>query len=124
MIMPNDLPKEALDDPFRPPPEPCAVRCLHCGMEYSSSEITWKSSPEGGGFWCCPTDGCGGMGFSFDIFPLDSDIWLQGEDLDEAQELEIEQGPEDLMESPPAQDEDDDEEDGEGLGGLNASDNN
>lgn len=120
MIMPNDLPKEALDDPFRPPLEPCAVRCLHCNMEYSSSEITWRSSP-GGGFWCCPTDGCGGMGFNFDIFPLDSDIWQQGEDLDEDEDIDIEQGPDDRIEPPPHGEGLDDED---GLGGLDAGDNN
>lgn len=70
----SDLPKGAVDDPFCPPEQPCQVRCLHCGQEYSSDRIIWR--PEGDqGFWCCPVEGCGGMGFGFDIFPVDAGIW-------------------------------------------------
>ena len=59
---------EAREDPFRPPQEPCEVFCLHCGKEYSSDKIRWKHRG-GEGFWCCPTPGCGGVGYQFDIFP-------------------------------------------------------
>ena len=46
------LPREALEDPFRPPEEPCLVRCLHCGQEYPSSRMIWRD-----GFWRCPVAG-------------------------------------------------------------------
>jgi len=59
------LSREASDDPFGPPEEPLQVQCLHCGGEYCSSEIVWRD-----GFWCCPTPGCDGVGFTFDIFPV------------------------------------------------------
>lgn len=69
------------DDPFGPPKEPIAVFCLHCGEEFESWQIVWKPRPnEFGeatdsmqGDWCCPTDGCDGVGFGFDIFPCDKD---------------------------------------------------
>jgi len=64
------LPREAMDDPFRPPEEPCRVRCLHCDQEYSSAQIVWRD-----GFWSCPVEGCGGAGYQFDIHPLDSPLW-------------------------------------------------
>ncbi len=120
MIMPNDLPKEALEDPFRPPLVPCAVRCLHCNMEYSSSEIAWRSNPDGGGFWCCPTDGCGGMGFNFDIFPLDSDLWEQDDEDEDEDDIEIEPE-EDLLD---VEAEDNDEDDDEFDDGLHPGGNN
>ncbi len=63
------LPIEAREDPFRPPPEPCDVFCLHCGKEFSSDKIRWKRWGEEG-FWCCPTPGCDGVGYQFDIFPV------------------------------------------------------
>ena len=63
------LPKEALEDPFRPPRRACDVFCLHCGKQYSSDKMRWKRSG-GKGFWCCPTHGCDGVGFQFAIFPL------------------------------------------------------
>ena len=76
------LPKEALDDPFRPPEEPCIARCLHCGQEYSSDQIFWD-----GEFWSCPVEGCGGAGYQFDIHPLDSPLWGGDEDEDENGEM-------------------------------------
>ena len=73
-----ELPKEAVEDPFRPPDEPCMVRCLHCGQEYLSSQIVWRD-----GFWMCPVEGCGGAGYQFDIHPLDSSLWGGDEEEDE-----------------------------------------
>jgi len=66
------------NDPFRPPAIPTEVHCLHCNEEYESYLIKWvphdeKNSEEG--FWCCPTPGCDGKGFGFDIFPTDPD-WI------------------------------------------------
>ncbi len=63
------LPKEAVEDPFRPPSKPCDVFCLHCGKEFSSDKIRWERRGKEG-FWCCPTPGCDGAGYKFDIFPV------------------------------------------------------
>jgi hypothetical protein len=64
-------------DPFRPPAIPTEVGCLHCGQEYDSYLIEWRVETDDAGnqmgFWCCPTPGCGGRGFGFDIFPTDPD---------------------------------------------------
>jgi hypothetical protein len=53
------------------------VECIHCGEEYDSFRIEWRVEPDADGkshgFWCCPMPGCGGMGFGFDIFPVDPD---------------------------------------------------
>lgn len=65
-----DLPKQAMEDPFKPPKDPCQVECIHCGNVYSSSEIVWVGSEEGG-FWRCPIGDCDGAGFGFDIYPTD-----------------------------------------------------
>lgn len=64
------------DDPFRPPDIPTEVECIHCGEEYESYLIRWVPNDERNpddGFWCCPTPGCDGVGFCFDIFPTDPD---------------------------------------------------
>ncbi|MFP4145450.1 MAG: hypothetical protein ACOCTI_07735 [Phycisphaeraceae bacterium] len=61
---------------FRPPEIPTLVRCCQCGREYESYLIQWHQERLGGrwiGFWACPTEGCDGQGFGFDIFPLDPD---------------------------------------------------
>jgi len=62
------------DDPFGPPVIPTEVQCLHCGREYQSYLIQWVEEivdGEARGFWRCPTPGCDGAGFGFDIFPTD-----------------------------------------------------
>ncbi|HUT58235.1 MAG TPA: hypothetical protein VNA25_10345 [Phycisphaerae bacterium] len=82
MIQYNDAPREAMDDPFCPPAEPCRVCCLHCGQEYDSSQIVWRSGANGA-FWCCPVEGCDGAGFGFDIHPVDSPLWEDDEDDDD-----------------------------------------
>ena len=62
-------------DPFKPPAIPTEVACLHCGREYDSYLIEWRVETlhDGSqhGFWCCPTPGCDGRGFGFDILPTD-----------------------------------------------------
>jgi len=77
-------------DPFKPPAVPTEVCCLHCGEEYDSYLIEWRveTSPDGSkhGFWCCPTPGCDGRGFGFDILPTDPEYrderggWVQMDD--------------------------------------------
>ena len=64
-------PRTPENDIFRPPSENCEVFCLHCRQKYDSYKIHWVPKEGGEGFWCCPTPGCGGMGFGFDIHPTD-----------------------------------------------------
>lgn len=59
------------NDPFGPPHIPTDVCCLHCGEEYQSYLIEWRVDTDEKGHWCCPTDGCSGAGFGFDILPTD-----------------------------------------------------
>ena len=87
-------PLDPLADPFHPPEIPTEVRCLHCGEEYDSYLIEWRveTGPDGAerGFWCCPTPGCGGCGFGFDILPTDPEYrderggWITDDDDDES----------------------------------------
>ena len=62
-------------DCFRPPTKNCIVVCLHCREQYDSYKIHWVESVgkdgKKRGFWRCPTSGCGGAGFNFDIYPID-----------------------------------------------------
>jgi hypothetical protein len=63
-------------DPFAPPRTPCEVQCVHCGESFESWRIEWRElhdDPNLKGAWCCPTAGCDGIGFGFDIFPVDPD---------------------------------------------------
>jgi hypothetical protein len=72
----SELPEEAMSDCFRPPDIPVEVHCLHCHREYDSYLIWWDEEELGGeprGFWRCPTPGCSGAGFGFDIWPIDPD---------------------------------------------------
>jgi hypothetical protein len=81
---------DSQSDPFKPPAIPTTVGCIHCGREYESYLIEWrvetKADGSQQGFWCCPTPGCDGMGFGFDILPTDPDYqdenggWIHDED--------------------------------------------
>lgn len=107
MSMPESHDK--FQDPFAPPKVPCVVCCIHCGSTYDSWRIAWREMPGEAisGAWCCPIPGCDGVGFRFDIHPvdpdwekqfgvspLDADIELEDEDgeawSDDADEEEIE----------------------------------
>jgi hypothetical protein len=61
------------DAPFGPPRENTEVGCLHCREVYDSYRIELRggAGPGGEPAWCCPTPGCGGLGFGFDILPTD-----------------------------------------------------
>ena len=67
-------------DHFAPPNTAVLVGCLHC-REIYESYLIWFDESRGGpkttdgreGFWTCPTEGCGGIGFTFDIWPVDPD---------------------------------------------------
>ena len=64
-------------DPFGPPVIPTTVGCLHCQEVYDSYRIEWRVGTDHRGrpwgFWACPTPGCDGKGFGFDIHPTDPD---------------------------------------------------
>jgi len=68
----EDLPRDPRD-PFAPPPVPVEVCCMQCGGVYESWQMIWLDDPTlpGGGVWCCPVDGCDGIGYGFDIWPTD-----------------------------------------------------
>ena len=70
-------PLDPESDHFRPPSIPTLVGCLHCQEEYDSYLMVWRVRTDAhdkpAGFWCCPTEGCGGIGFGFDIHPVDED---------------------------------------------------
>ncbi len=73
----DDVPRVDPRDGFSPPAEPCECYCLHCGRTFGSEGIWLQrfvnpSSESMKGYWMCPTPNCGGMGFTFDIFPTDS----------------------------------------------------
>jgi hypothetical protein len=92
----TDNPLDPSGDPFGPPEVSVEVECLHCGQQYDSYLIEWRieTDAEGKqhGFWCCPTPGCGGMGFGFDIFPTDPNYrderggWVYSDEDDEYDE--------------------------------------
>jgi hypothetical protein len=71
----TDDPCDPQGDPFGPPAVPTEVACLHCGEQYDSYLIEWRietgADGKQHGFWCCPTPGCSGRGFGFDIFSTD-----------------------------------------------------
>lgn len=112
------MPDDPHSDPFAPPEVPTEVCCLHCGQTYESWQIEWReltdldhsTDPDQklAGFWCCPTPGCDGMGFGFDILPTDPDYqderggWAYFDDQDEDDEDwdEEEQIPGDLPSYP------------------------
>ena len=114
-------------DPFRPPTVPVIVHCLHCDQEYESYLIHWVEDAiesDSPGFWCCPTPGCDGKGFGFDIFPVDPDyrdengnlMWMEDDDDEEYdevdervdRELEAEDWEVDAGRQPPGEDAEDD----------------
>ena len=68
-------PYDKHQDPFAPPKVPCLVCCIHCGSTYDSWRIIWRDMPGEAieGAWCCPIPGCDGIGFQFDIHPVDPD---------------------------------------------------
>jgi hypothetical protein len=111
-VMAGHHPLDADADPFRPPAIPTLVACLHCGQEYDSARIERRvENGLGGrrqGFWCCPTPGCSGVGFGFDILPVDPDYrderggwvfdaepeeqWLDGDDASPASGVDADPG--------------------------------
>ncbi|HEY7087490.1 MAG TPA: hypothetical protein VH518_05330 [Tepidisphaeraceae bacterium] len=71
------------NDCFRPPEVPIQVYCTHCHHEFESYLMQWVRDPTyaAGGFWACPTPGCSGKGFTFDVWPTDPDWALLHEGL-------------------------------------------
>lgn len=77
-------PFDKFNDPFAPPAIVCRVQCIHCGSVYDSSRIRWRDMPGEAieGAWCCPIAGCDGIGFKFDIHPID-DGWDDDDETDD-----------------------------------------
>lgn len=88
-------PADGLNDvPFAPPTVPVACHCLHCGQEYASAHLEVRNEgPDHDPAWCCPTPGCDGIGFLFDIWPTDPE-WRDANG--ERVYCEIEEADEDL----------------------------
>jgi hypothetical protein len=91
-------PLDSSSDPFGPPKISVMVSCLHCGEEYDSYRIEWRvetgADGKPHGFWCCPTAGCDGKGFGFDILPVDSNYrderggWVYCDDDEEDEDFD------------------------------------
>jgi hypothetical protein len=69
----EQLPPEAHDDPFQPPPENLTLTCacIHCGQNshaFEAVEMRWIVNEN---MWACPCTTCGGRGFQFDIHPIE-----------------------------------------------------
>jgi hypothetical protein len=104
-------PLDPTNDPFGPPEVPVEVECLHCGEQYQSNLIEWRIENDADGrphgFWCCPTPGCGGMGFGFDILPTDPEYqdenggWVDCDDEDDEEDFEEDDLGEDLASDGP-----------------------
>lgn len=59
---------------FPPPATPIEVHCIHCGRNFSSSLMVKQWMEHTGEYaWCCPNESCDGIGFCFDIWPVDPD---------------------------------------------------
>lgn len=74
------------------------VCCLHCNQEYDGYKIHWikvASWGAAGGYWACPTPGCDGRGFCFDIWPTDPEwrdehgnkVWFDDEEDPESEDF-------------------------------------
>jgi hypothetical protein len=59
---------------FPPPADVIDVHCIHCGKTFVSSDMVkrWIDSTAEYA-WCCPDEECDGVGFCFDIWPVDPD---------------------------------------------------
>lgn len=98
----DDVPSEPAPgpeaDPFMPPKVNTVVSCMHCNEEYDSYKIHWvedASFGANGGYWACPTPGCDGKGFCFDIWPTDPEwrdedgnkVWFEDDEDPELEDL-------------------------------------
>lgn len=89
---------DKFSDPFAPPRANCTVCCIHCGSTYDSWRIVWRDMPGEAiaGAWCCPIPGCDGIGFGFDIHPVDSGA----DEVDESDDdIDFEEAEEDFLDS-------------------------
>jgi hypothetical protein len=113
MSVPTEDDDDRGGDPFGPPAIPTLVACLHCGDEYESYLIERRRDRDSDGrmrwWWCCPTPGCGGRGFGFDILPIDQDwtdeegnrMWVDDDDDDEEGEFDLGLDDDDDDDDPP-----------------------
>jgi len=91
------------NDPFAPPDEAVEVECIHCGETYMSDKMLWRpdrDDPDLGGDWCCPTSGCDGVGFGFDVHPVGTfgdEPWDGDDDEDDENEDDETNFPDELF---------------------------
>jgi hypothetical protein len=81
-----DVPSDAhssRDDCFGPPQAPVECFCLHCGHIYMS-DLLLAIDVDGTTHYACPVKDCDGMGYKFDIFPVNDDDeeggWVECDD--------------------------------------------
>jgi hypothetical protein len=60
-----------MHDVFGPPAEPTECFCLHCRRVFMS-DLMIPIEVDDERHWMCPVPGCGAMGYTFDIFPMDN----------------------------------------------------
>lgn len=103
-------PCDPAGDPFGPPKVSTLVGCLHCQEIYESYLIEWRLEPDRHGqmcgWWCCPTPGCDGKGFGFDILPTDRDYederggWVRCDDDEDFDDADLDDAELDLPDPP------------------------
>jgi hypothetical protein len=78
-----------MHDVFGPPAEPTECFCLHCRRVFMS-DLMIPIDVDNERHWMCPVPGCGAMGYTFDIFPVDNSHpdsgWVEDPDYDEDDE--------------------------------------
>lgn len=65
---------EAKMDPYCPPKKPVLARCDHCRMTYKTDRMIWGTKAgmrSIAPLWWCPTDGCDGAGYGFDVHKVE-----------------------------------------------------
>ena len=80
-----------MHDVFGPPAEPIECFCLHCRRVFMS-DLMIPIEVDDERHWMCPVPGCGAMGYTFDIFPVDNNHpdsgWVDDPETDDDEEYD------------------------------------
>lgn len=80
-----------MHDVFGPPAEPTECFCLHCRRVFMS-DLMIPIEVDDERHWMCPVPGCGAMGYTFDIFPVDNKHpdsgWVDDPETDDEEEYD------------------------------------